>query len=252
MGSPIAQGLAGSTVSVAADRPTRVLVVDDAPDARLMARAGLEDRGFDVVEAHDGESAVEAVSSDAFDLVVLDINLPGMSGLAVLRRVRQDSDVAVILLTGLADETDRILGLELGADDYMVKPFSPAELGVRALTVLRRVVSGTAPGRPDLPVLIRLGERRVLVHGVEVTLSALEFDLLACLASVPKRVFSRRDLLERVWNSAPDWQDPATVTEHIRRLRRKIEADPEQPVVLQTVRGVGYRFDPAGRVFVSD
>jgi two-component system phosphate regulon response regulator PhoB len=238
----------------------QVLVVDDAPEIRLLARAALERRGFDVTEAEDGETALALIWSGGVDLVVLDVNLPRMSGLAVLTRLRAESSVPVILLTGLTEEADRVLGLELGADDYVVKPFSPAELGARAASVLRRsspevprpagpMTSPSAAGPAErAPALeLRAEERTALVAGVPVELTPKEFDLLSCLATAPRRVFSRDELLEQVWGSAPDWQDPATVTEHVRRLRRKIEDDPEKPGWLQTVRGVGYRFDPAGR-----
>lgn len=236
----------------------RVLVVDDMPDVRLLARAALERRGFDVAEAEDGETALAMVWAGSVDLVVLDVNLPRMSGLAVLTRLRQDTAVAVILLTGMQDETDRVLGLEMGADDYVVKPFSPAELGARVASVLRRSqraapvgerVPAPGGGSAAMPSAldVRPAERQVLVSGTEVDLTPREFDLLACLVAEPRRVFSREDLLRLVWESEPGWQDPATVTEHVRRLRRKIEQDPENPAWLQTVRGVGYRFDPAGR-----
>lgn len=247
-------------------------MVDDAPDVRLLARSALERRGFDVTEAEDGETALALVWSGDVDLVVLDVVLPRMSGLAVLTRLRQDSSVPVILLTSLQEETDRVLGLEMGADDYVGKPFSPAELGARVASVLRRTGTGAvattgdaepaggggpaAGGESREPATgsaggctldMRTEERRALVAGQPVELTPKEFDLLACLVAAPGRVFSRAELLERVWGSAVDWQDPATVTEHVRRLRRKIEHDPERPCWLITVRGVGYRFDPAGQ-----
>ncbi|HEX2701123.1 MAG TPA: response regulator transcription factor [Acidimicrobiales bacterium] len=240
-------------------RPTaRVLVVDDVADVRLLARVALERRGFDVAEAEDGETAVAMVWAGNVDLVLLDVNLPRMSGLAVLTRLRQDSAVPVILVTSLDDESDRVLGLEMGADDYVVKPFAPAELGARAASVLRRCGTAGAVGAtggaavPDVGPMpartleLRAEERRVLVSGMSVELTPKEFDLLACLAAAPCRVFSRADLLAQVWGSAPGWQDPATVTEHVRRLRRKIEIDPENPGWIQTARGIGYRFNSTG------
>ena len=238
-------------------RADRVLVVDDMPDVRLLARAALERRGFDVAEAEDGETALAMVWAGRVDLVVLDVNLPRMSGLAVLTRLRQHAVVPVILLTSMDDEADRVLGLEMGADDYVVKPFSPAELGARVASVLRRSTggvtpaSGSAESEPTEPsgtnaIEVRPVERRVLLAGLEVDLTPKEFDLLACLVAEPRRVFSRDELLRLVWSSDADWQDPATVTEHVRRLRRKIEQDPENPVWVQTVRGVGYRFDLKG------
>ena len=244
-------------------RADRVLVVDDMADIRLLARSALERRGFDVAEAEDGETALAMVWAGSVDLVVLDVNLPRMSGLAVLTRLRADVPVPVILLTSMDDEADRVLGLEMGADDYVVKPFSPAELGARAASVLRRSAggvtpagSGVEPGPPPelsgtqpcgTPALdVRPVERRVFLAGTEVDLTPKEFDLLACLVAEPRRVFSRDELLRLVWISEAGWQDPATVTEHVRRLRRKIEQDPESPAWVQTVRGVGYRFDPTG------
>ena len=244
-------------------RADRVLVVDDMPDVRLLARAALERRGFDVAEAEDGETALAMVLAGSVDLVVLDVNLPRMSGLAVLTRLRQHVAVPVILLTSMDDEADRVLGLEMGADDYVVKPFSPAELGARVASVLRRSTGGVTPAgsgeKPEPPpepsgkepsgtaaLEVRPVERQVLLAGTEVDLTPKEFDLLACLVAEPRRVFSRDELLRLVWSSETDWQDPATVTEHVRRLRRKIEQDPESPAWVQTVRGVGYRFDPTG------
>lgn len=234
----------------------RILVVDDVADERLLARSALERRGFDVAEAEDGETALSLVWASTVDLLVLEVNLPLVSGLTVLTQIRQAFSLPVILLSGRRDEADRVLGLELGADDYVVKPFFATELGARAACVLRRCVRGVPPARAghewsnqvsaSPPIVVHVAERQVLVAGSEVFLTPREFDLLAFLVSAPRRVFSRAELLEQVWESAPDWQDPATVTEHIRRLRRKIEADHERPRWLQTVRGVGYRFDPAG------
>ena len=240
----------------------RVLVVDDMADVRFLVRSALERRGFDVVEAEDGETALALVWAGGVRLVVLDVNLPRMSGLAVLSRLREDPSVAVILLTSMCDEADRVLGLEMGADDYVVKPFSPNELGARVASVLRRT-GETQPDEGDVPVptaragagpaavSVRSAERQVLVEDRAVDLTPKEFDLLACLAGQPRRVFSRAELLRLVWGSELGWQDAATVTEHVRRLRRKIEPDPENPRWLQTVRGVGYRFDPAGQRYVD-
>lgn len=235
----------------------RILVVDDVAHVRALARAGLERRGFEVDEAEDGETALRLVRSGTVDLVVLDVHLPRMSGLAVLSRIRHDSALPVILVTGLDDEADRVIGLDLGADDYIVKPFSPLELAARVASLLRRSALGDAAGMTDRPipteaaaaiepVVVSHPERRVVVSGLSVDLTPKEFDLLAYLVASPGRVFTRAELLDGVWGSGPDWQDPATVTEHVRRLRRKIETDPESPQFLQTVRGVGYRFDPAG------
>ena len=229
--------------------PLRILVVDDEAEIRTLVKAGLARHGFQVAEAEDGETALSLVWAGKVDLLVLDVNLPRMSGLAVLARIRRDATLPVILLTGRQEEGDRVLGLELGADDYVTKPFSPLELGARVTSVLRRCRPANArtqmPPEASLPattVVVRVAERKVLVAGTVVDLTRKEFDLLACIASAPGRVFTRAELLAHVWESALEWQDPSTVTEHVRRLRRKIEVDPENPCWIQTVRGVGYRF----------
>jgi DNA-binding response OmpR family regulator len=225
--------------------PARVLVVDDEPMVREVVTRYLERDGLRVHEAATGEAALEWLRDNAPDLVVLDIMLPEVDGLDVLAHLRRTTDVPVVLLTARADEVDRIVGLELGADDYVVKPFSPRELAVRVRNILRR-------GRPTLatPTLefdgleIDVGTREVVVGGELVSLTPKEFDLLVVLARSPRRVFSRASLLDEVWGSSPDYQDPSTVTVHVRRLRQKIEADPEHPSWITTVWGVGYRFEP--------
>lgn len=169
--------------------------------------------------------------------------LPGRNGIDVLREIRRGSDVPVILLTARADEADRVAGLELGADDYVVKPFSPRELVARVRSVLRR----SAPGDQSLtygPLRIDPASHTVTLDEAPVDLTRREFELLHHLASHPGQVFSRAQLLRAVWDSSPDWQDPSTVTVHVRRLRRKLEDDPEQPRWLVTQWGVGYRFEP--------
>jgi DNA-binding response OmpR family regulator len=223
----------------------RVLVIDDEPRVREVVAGYLEREGFRVQTAADGEGARQLLAGPPPDLVVLDIMFPGASGLDLLRELRRDGQVPVILLTARAEEADRVLGLELGADDYLTKPFSPRELVARVRSVLRR----TSPVATDQT--IHLGEmvidpaaRRVTLRGAPVELTAKEFDLLAFLAANPGRVFTRAQLLEQVWDSSPDWQDPATVTVHVRRLRRKLEDRPERPRWLTTVWGVGYRFEP--------
>lgn len=230
---------------------TRVLVVDDAADARKLLAAVLSRHGFVVDEAADGESALAAVAGNRPDLVLLDVNMPGMSGLEVMNELRQRHGVPVILVTARDEEDDRVVGLELGAQDYVVKPFYANELVARVRAVLRRVrpPQASLADRRQVqlqfgPLVIHLGERKVSVHGVPVELTAKEFDLLAFLACSPRAVFTRATLLEHVWGSSTEWQDPATVTEHVRRLRAKIEADAERPAWLRTVRGIGYRFDP--------
>jgi DNA-binding response OmpR family regulator len=239
---------------VTADPPAaRVLVVEDDRSTRLLVRRVLERDGFHVVEAADGVSAMAAVTGSegapAVDLVILDLQLPRLNGLAVLRALRRESEVPVIILSGRGDEAVRVLGFEAGADDYVVKPFFPRELLARVRAVLRRVEppSGTSDDDSRLvfgDLLIDRRGREVLVGGEAVAITAREFDLLAFLAASPREVFSREQLLNEVWRSSSEWQDPATVTELIRRLRLKVEPEPDRPRWIQTVRGVGYRFDP--------
>jgi DNA-binding response OmpR family regulator len=179
------------------------------------------------------------------DLVVLDVMLPRMDGFAVLRALREIADVPVILLTARSEEPDRVLGLELGADDYVVKPFSPRELAARVRSVLRRSRRPAAADRLEFEGLVIDGPaREARVGGRVVELTPKEFDLLAFLAASPRRVFSRGQLLEQVWDSSPDYQDSSTVTVHVRRIRQKIEDDPDTPRWITTVWGVGYRFEP--------
>lgn len=226
-------------------RSQRVLVIDDEPRVREVVVAYLEREGFKVLEAADADTAQRYLDGPAPDLVILDIMFPGASGLDLLHEIRRNSDMPVILLTARAEEADRVLGLELGADDYVVKPFSPRELVARVRTVLRRVNPSLPTTTIDFDGLsIDIGSRQVDVAGSAVDLTAKEFDLLAYMASNPRQVFSRAQLLEQVWDSSPEWQDPATVTVHIRRVRRKIEADPTNPRWLETAWGVGYRFQP--------
>ena len=221
-----------------------ILVVDDSSEARDAARRALERANFTVSEAHDGDEALTAIVAVRPDLVLLDLAMPGMGGLEVLTQIRRTSDLPVIVLSGRGEESERVVALEMGADDYIVKPFLVRELPARIRSVLRRARPAPSKALEFGPLEIRLAEREVLLDGRRVETTAKEFDLLARLVSEPRRVFSRDQLLEMVWGSSRDWQDPATVTEHIRRLRRKIEDDPEQPRWLQTVRGVGYRFEP--------
>ncbi|MEO6651426.1 MAG: response regulator transcription factor [Ilumatobacteraceae bacterium] len=227
--------------------PTCVLVVDDEPTVREVVVGYLRRDGHDVQEAGDGPTALELLDSKSFDLVVLDMMLPGVNGLDILRHIRAKGDMPVIMLTARADESDRVAGLELGADDYVVKPFSPRELAARVNGVLRRAASKPAArgGTLDFDGLsIDNRSREVWVDSALVELTPKEFDVLAHLAASPRQVFSRADLLRDVWDSSPDWQDPATVTVHVRRIRNKIEADPENPRRITTVWGVGYRFEP--------
>jgi DNA-binding response OmpR family regulator len=226
-------------------RPLRVLVVDDEPMVREVVVSYLERDGFKVAEAADGETALRLVLEGRPDLVVLDVMLPAIDGLEVLAQIRKRIDVPVILLTARTDEVDRILGLELGADDYVVKPFSPRELAARVRSVLRRSRPPAASPKLEFDGLVIDGTTRdVLVGGDVIEMTPKEFDLLVFLASSPRQVFSRTQLLEQVWDSSPDYQDPSTVTVHIRRIRQKIEANPDEPRWVCTVWGVGYKFEP--------
>jgi DNA-binding response OmpR family regulator len=226
----------------------RVLVVEDDADVRHLLLRLLERDGYAVAEAHDALGAMEAIGADPPDLVLLDLGLPDVDGMELLERIRGRSGVPVIMLTGRTAEQDRIAGLRGGADDYVAKPFSPGELSARVESVLRRTTgSSAAPDVQELAfdgLVIDRGAREVRVGGEVVSVTAKEFDLLAFLAAAPRQVFTREQLLRQVWESSAEWQDGATVTEHVRRLRRKVEADPDRPRWLVTVRGVGYRFEP--------
>jgi len=218
-----------------------VLVVDDEPMVREVVTRYLERDGFTVRSAADGAEALLQLTTDRPDLVVLDVMLPLVGGLDVLTEIRrQTDDVAVILLTANGEEEDRIRGLELGADDYIVKPFSPRELTARVRSVLRRASPSSQTSVDTNGLSVDPRSRKALLHGEPVDLTRREFDLLAFLASNPGQVFSRAQLLDHVWDSSTEWQDPATVTVHVRRLRAKLGAEPEDFV--ETVWGVGYRF----------
>ena len=223
----------------------RILVIDD--DVALAEVVGryLELDGFEVSFAHDGQAGLESALADLPDLVVLDLMLPKLDGIEVCRRLRDVAPIPVVMLTARGEEDDRIAGLQIGADDYVTKPFSPRELSARVQAVLRRT-RGTDP--PTAAVLTGGGlelDRRaheVRRNGDVLSLTVKEFDLLAHLMANPRRSFRREDLLREVWGWT--FGDTATVTVHVRRLREKVEDDPGEPVHLTTVRGVGYRFDP--------
>ncbi len=220
-----------------------VLIVDDEPIVREVVVRYLEREGYRTLEAGDGERARELLERDPPSLVVLDVMLPGMDGLSLCRWIRARSDLPVILLTARGEEADRIVGLEIGADDYVTKPFSPRELAARVRTVLRRaappVLSEAKVSVGELE--IDASAREVTKGGERLQLTALEFDLLWFLASNRRRVFSRGQLMDRVWGYEAAL-DTGTVTVHVRRLREKIEDDPSRPQMLETVWGVGYRF----------
>lgn len=227
-----------------------ILVVDDEAAVVEVVALYLRRDGFEVRVAHDGLAAQTAIDQKLPALVVLDVMLPGLDGLALMRQLRADPtvDIPVILLTARSQEADRIYGLELGADDYVTKPFSPAELVSRVKAVLRRTHKGeeAEAGSPALDygdIKIDPQTRLVTVRGSEVELTATEFDLLWFLAGNPRHVFNRDQLLEEVWGFS-EYLDPGTVTVHMRRLREKLEANPSEPQWLKTVWGVGYKFEP--------
>ena len=222
-----------------------ILVVDDDLDLVDVVRTALEREGFAVDDASDGATALDKIADDTPELVVLDLGLPKVRGLDVLRQVRADTAVPVIVLSGRSDEADRIIGLELGADDYVVKPFSPRELVARVRSVLRRSRTTGLPSTLSFPGLeLDLATREVRVRDNTVELRRREFDLLAFLCSSPRQVFTREQLLRLVWDSEPEWQGIGTVSEHVHRLRAKVEINPAKPCHILTVRGVGYRFVP--------
>ncbi len=222
-----------------------VLVVDDEPIVRDVVVRYLEREGYTTLEADHGDRARELLEQSSPDLVVLDVMLPGADGLELCRWIRARSELPVIMLTARGVEADRFVGLELGADDYVTKPFSPRELAARVRSVLRRTSSPAAPGERLAfgSVELDASSRDVTRGGEELKLTAKEFDLLWFLASHPRRVFSRDQLMSRVWGYEAAL-DTGTVTVHVRRLREKIEHDPSQPTHLQTVWGVGYRLAP--------
>jgi DNA-binding response OmpR family regulator len=229
----------------ASDTPLVLLVEDDETVSEVVARY-LEREGFRVEVVPDGADAIERFD-ESVDLIVLDIMLPSMDGLEVCRRIRATSTVPIVMLTALGEESDRIMGLELGADDYLAKPFSPRELIARVKSVLRRAQGTMAPqvAKGELKagaISLSLDAHEVSVAGEPVTLTSLEFELLAYLMTHPRRVFTREELLERVWGYS--YGDKSTVTVHVRRLREKIEADAARPSHVVTVWGLGYRFDP--------
>jgi len=224
-----------------------ILIVEDEPSIAEVVSIYLQRAGYQVIILPDGQSAIDYLSQRTPDLVILDIMLPKIDGLRLTGWLRDQSDVPIILLTARRAETDRIAGLELGADDYVVKPFSPQELVSRVRAVLRRTRSkdqDKVEAAINFPTLsIDPQTRLVLSRGVEVPLTTREFDLIWLLATHPRQVFTRTQLLEQVWGQA-EYIDPSTVTVHIRRLREKIESDPSQPEHLQTVWGIGYKYVP--------
>jgi DNA-binding response OmpR family regulator len=229
---------------------TKILIVDDDVEITKLLSKFLLAEGYEVAVAADSNGALSATSAFAPELVLLDIVLGTEDGRDILRELRLISDVPVIFLTGRGLESERIAGLKLGADDYIVKPFSLGEVSARIESVLRRSGANVMQHQIDAPTMI-FGDLQINESTHEVTfagtlleLTSKEFALLVFLASSPRQVYSRAQLLEHVWSSSSEWQNEATVTEHIRRIRAKIEVDPDHPRWITTVRGVGYRFEP--------
>ena len=246
----MASGQAGAVAerqTMAAAEPVRILVVEDEPMVREVVERYLRREGYAVHLAGDGEAALAAWRDEPVDLILLDLMLPRLGGMEVCRQIRAVSDVPIIMLTARGEETDKVIGLGVGADDYVTKPFSPRELVARVQALLRRARPVTLRG-PN--AVIRAGDveidpraRIVTVAARPVQLTAKEFDLLHFLAAHPNQVFTRDELMNRVW----DFEfagDTGTVTVHVRRLRQKIELDPDRPRYLKTVWGVGYKFEP--------
>ncbi|MEA2245020.1 MAG: hypothetical protein QOD24_4576 [Solirubrobacteraceae bacterium] len=230
------------------DRAPRILLVDDEHAIQTLLSYPLRKDGYEVVQATDGRAALARFAEGSYDLVVLDLMLPQLDGLEVCRRIRARSTVPIIMLTARAEEIDKVVGLELGADDYITKPFSMREFRSRVKAALRRAEmqphdsSPTGGGPLDVAGLrIDFDKRAVRVRGEVVQTTFVEFEIVAALASHPGRVYTREMLLTRIWGDAA-YRDPRTIDVHIRHLREKIELDPKQPEYLFTVRGVGYRF----------
>jgi DNA-binding response OmpR family regulator len=223
-----------------------ILLVDDEDSIQKLLAYPLEREGFRVLQARDGEDALRLFDSEQVDLVVLDLMLPKLDGLEVCKRLRAESQVPIIMLTARDDELDKVVGLELGADDYITKPFSIREFRSRVRALLRRASAARQTGLDGDVIsldglVIDLGRRSVEVRSQDVQLTYVEFELLRILASHPGRVYSRRMLLESLWGGA-DYREPRTIDVHVRHLREKLELNPADPEYILTVRGVGYRF----------
>ena len=230
------------------DRSARILLVDDEQSIQTLLSYPLRKEGYEVVQATDGRQALDRFDEQQFDLVVLDLMLPKVDGLEVCRRLRGRSSVPIIMLTARSDEIDKVVGLELGADDYITKPFSLREFSSRIKAALRRAEMSRPNGAADDDAPLEVGQlrvdfakRSVRLRGQEVELTFVEFEIVSALARAPGRVFTRDMLLSRIWGDSA-YRDPRTIDVHIRHLREKIERDPKDPEYLFTVRGVGYRF----------
>ena len=233
-----------------AQEAPRILIVDDEQSIQKLLSSALRKDGYEVVGAFDGREALDRIGDGSFDLVVLDLMLPKVDGFEVCRQVRAASSVPIVMLTARVEEIDKVLGLELGADDYITKPFSMREFRSRIKAVLRRsqLTRAEEPieeALVDGELTIDFDKRQVTVRGEAARLTYVEFEILASLARNPGRVYSRQTLLERVWGDSA-YRDPRTVDVHIRHLREKLETDPKRPELVQTVRGVGYRYRDRG------
>jgi DNA-binding response OmpR family regulator len=231
-----------------ADRPSRILLVDDEAAIQTLLSYPLRKDGYEVVQASDGQEALARFAESAFDLVVLDVMMPRLDGLETCRRLRATSTVPIIMLTAKAEEIDKVVGLELGADDYITKPFSMREFRSRVKAALRRAGMARDAGEEGDGELLEVGDlridpskRTVVIAGRQIELTFVEFEILAAMAANPGRVFTREVLLTRIWGDSA-YRDPRTIDVHIRHLREKIEGDAKRPDYLFTVRGVGYRF----------
>jgi DNA-binding response OmpR family regulator len=227
-------------------QPARILLVDDEQSVQKLLSYPLRKEGYEVVPAMDGQEALERCRGQSFDLIVLDVMLPKLDGFDVCRQIRAQSSVPIIMLTAKAEEFDKVLGLELGADDYITKPFSMREFRSRVKAVLRRSDLLREEQRDEEPIeagdlRIDFAKRTVDIRGESVRLTYVEFEILSILARNPGRVFSRTMLLDRLWGDSA-FRDPRTIDVHIRHLREKVERDPKEPEFLFTVRGVGYHF----------
>lgn len=222
----------------------KILVVDDEPQISRVLKGYLENAGFRVIISLDGKSALDMFDREKPDFVILDLNLPGLDGLEICRAIRQTSNVPILMLTARSEEADKIVGLELGADDYIVKPFSPREIVVRVKTILRRV--NADKGEVNLikvgKLTIDIEKHIVDLNGHPIDLTPTEFDILTIMAKQPKRVFSRQQLLENMADNSFEVYD-RTIDTHIKNLRNKLEADPKNPTMIHTVFGLGYKFE---------
>jgi two-component system, OmpR family, alkaline phosphatase synthesis response regulator PhoP len=226
------------------EKPQKILVVDDEPQIVKVIKAYLEKAGFAVITAADGKAALAAFQHEKPDFLILDLNLPGMDGLDVCKTIRRDSNIPILMLTARVEEADRLIGLELGADDYVLKPFSPREVVARVRTIFRRTTA--EPAKSEIvevgQLVIDLGQHTVSLAGQPVELTPTEFDILVTLARQPRRVFSRLQIMEQAQGDAFEGYE-RTIDAHIKNIRLKLEPNPKKPVYIQTVFGLGYKLE---------